>query len=328
MGRSGKNSVKLRGGLSYDIINLMLAMIGILAILTYMVFLLPNKSQKKQKKEDSSKLDQSTQMKKLWSIAQESMKTQKPIRAEKALLAILNFDERNAAAYNRLGILYTKEQRLAEATECFEIAQSLDRNPALFHNTGLIYLETGQYEKAVMAFRQALEMEGDMPARFIALAKAEEKLGKLDEALEALESAFELNQEISTLRQILAIHEMTKNEEAIAATNARIEEQIAINSEARKKKLSAVSKRFSEFKRNLKNQNGSANADNKHNRPSAKPAMVSPRKIFTIGARIKKHSVSEGKKLAEIENIQGIEKRGALLTQKKPLERNRVRKIQ
>ena len=67
---------------------------------------------------------------------------------KKALLTILKFDEKNAAAYNRLGILYAKEQKFDEAIECFEIAQSLDNNPSSLHNVGLIYLETGAYEKS------------------------------------------------------------------------------------------------------------------------------------------------------------------------------------
>ena len=49
------------------------------------------------------------------------------MKAEKALLTILKFDEKNAAAYNRLGILYAKEKHYKEAIECFEIAQSLEK---------------------------------------------------------------------------------------------------------------------------------------------------------------------------------------------------------
>ena len=163
------------------------------------------------------------------------MKERKPFRAEKALLTILKFDEKNAAAYNRLGILYAKGQKYDEAVECFEIAQSLDNNPASIHNVGLIYLETGAYEKAAMAFRQAIELEGDVPARYIALAKAEEKLGNTKKAIEALENAYELDPKVSTLRQILAIYEAAGDTEAATATAARVEEQIAKDSEAAKK---------------------------------------------------------------------------------------------
>lgn len=213
-------------------------MLGILIILVftvYLAFFFREKQVEKKKEKVDPKID--TQMKKLWSIAQDSMRERKPVRAEKALLTILKFDETNAAAYNRLGILYAKGQKFDEAIECFEIAQSLDNNPSSLHNAGLIYLETGAYEKAAMAFRQALEMEGDVPARFLALAKAEEKLGNRKAAIEALESAYDLDHTTTTLRQILAIYESTGDTENATATIARIEAQIAENEIARKKKM-------------------------------------------------------------------------------------------
>lgn len=176
------------------------------------------------------------QMKKLWQVAQVSMKEHKPSRAEKALLTILKFDEKNAAAYNRLGILYAKSKKFDDAVECFEIAQSLDNNPASIHNAGLIYLETGAYEKAEMAFLQAIELEGDVPARFMALAKTEEKLGNTKKAIEALENAYELDPSVATLRQILAIYEKSGDTEAMAVTTARIEEQIAKDNLAKRKR--------------------------------------------------------------------------------------------
>ncbi len=213
-------------------------MLGILIILVftvYLAFFFREKRVEKKKEKVDPKID--TQMKKLWSIAQDSMRERKPVRAEKALLTILKFDETNAAAYNRLGILYAKGQKFDEAIECFEIAQSLDNNPSSLHNAGLIYLETGAYEKAAMAFRQALEMEGDVPARYLALAKAEEKLGNRKAAIEALEAAYDLDHTTTTLRQILAIYESTGDTENATATIARIEAQIAENEIARKKKI-------------------------------------------------------------------------------------------
>ena len=220
-------------------------MLGIFLIIIFVVFLIfffPLKSKKKEAPEHSEKYK--AQMKKLWTIAQSSMKERKPLRAEKALLTILKFDEKNAAAYNRLGILYAKEQKFDEAIECFEIAQSLDNNPSSLHNVGLIYLETGAFEKAEMAFTQALELEGDVPARYIALAKAQEKLGKRKDAIAALESAYELDQNITILRQILALYEMAEDTEKVAATQARIEEKIAADAAAKqsvaKKKMHAT----------------------------------------------------------------------------------------
>ena len=135
----------------------------------------------------SDKLDQ------LWSIAQTSLQDRKYLRAEKALLTILRVDERNASAYNRLGILYAKQQQFKEAIECFEIAQSLEPSASSLHNVGLIYFETENYDKAALAFEQALAMDSDHAARHIAYAKVQEKLGRDKRMIEALEKAVELD---------------------------------------------------------------------------------------------------------------------------------------
>jgi len=135
----------------------------------------------------SEKLDR------LWEVAQESLRDKKYLRAEKALLTILRVDERNATAYNRLGILYAKQQAFKDAIECFEIAQSLEPSASSLHNVGLIYYETGQYEKAALAFEQALTMENDLAARHIAYAKVQEKLGRNKKMIESLEQAVALD---------------------------------------------------------------------------------------------------------------------------------------
>ncbi len=136
---------------------------------------------------------------KLWDIAQESLREKKYLRAEKALLTILRVDERNATAYNRLGILYSKQQAYEDAIECFEIAQSLEPSASSLHNVGLIYYETQAYDKAALAFEQALSMEDDLAARHIAYAKVQEKLGNNKRMITSLERAVELEKNPQTL---------------------------------------------------------------------------------------------------------------------------------
>lgn len=149
----------------------------------------------------SDKLDQ------LWSIAQSSLQDRKYLRAEKALLTILRVDERNASAYNRLGILYAKQQQFREAIECFEIAQSLEPSASSLHNVGLIYFETENYDKAGLAFEQALAMDSDHAARHIAYAKVQEKLGHDKRMIEALERAIELEPIPQTLKLLADAYE-------------------------------------------------------------------------------------------------------------------------
>jgi tetratricopeptide (TPR) repeat protein len=155
----------------------------------------------------SDKLD------KLWEVAQESLREKKYLRAEKALLTILRVDERNATAYNRLGILYAKQQAYKDAIECFEIAQSLEPSASSLHNVGLIYYETADYTKAALAFEQALAMEGDLAARHIAYAKVQEKLGNNKKMIESLEKAVDIDRIPQTLTILADAYERSGEQE-------------------------------------------------------------------------------------------------------------------
>src|ERR1051325_7732339 len=138
---------------------------------------------------------------KLWDIAHQGMRENRFLRAEKALLTILKIDERNAAAYNRLGILYAKQKEYRDAIDCFEIASSIEATPSSLHNLGLIYFETENYEKAAVAFEQALKLEDGLAARHVAYAKVQEKLNNSKLMFVELEKASELepNKETYTL---------------------------------------------------------------------------------------------------------------------------------
>ena len=254
-------------------------MLGALLILSFAIFLAffePVLAIKTSSNKENTKYD--AEIKKLWTIAKDSMNSRKTLRAEKALLTILKLDETNAAAYNRLGILYAKAQNFDEAIECFEIAQSLDNNPMSLHNVGLIYLETGSYEKASMAFQQALKLDSTVAARFLALAKAEEKLGHKKAAIEALESAYNLDKSTTTLRQILSIYEEAGDQENIDITTARIEQQIAEDA-LKKAELEKTKKKEKKVKEPARV------------RPRPQPKIIYPRASAPINA-IKKAAIS------------------------------------
>jgi tetratricopeptide (TPR) repeat protein len=129
---------------------------------------------------------------KLWDIAHQGMRENRFLRAEKALLTILKIDQKNAAAYNRLGILYAKQKEYKDAIDCFEIASSIEPTASSLHNLGLIYYETENYTKAATAFEQALKLEEELAARHIAYAKVQEKLGNTKLMVQELERAVEL----------------------------------------------------------------------------------------------------------------------------------------
>lgn len=156
---------------------------------------------------------------KLWDIAHQGMRENRFLRAEKALLTILKIDEKNAAAYNRLGILYAKQKEYRDAIDCFEIASSIESTPSSLHNLGLIYYETENYEKAAVAFEQALKLEDNLAARHVAYAKVQEKLGNDKMMFQELERASELepNRETYTLlHKAYMNHDMQAEADLIA----------------------------------------------------------------------------------------------------------------
>lgn len=158
-------------------------------------------TRKRNEEEDNVSRRVGDKIGKLWDIAHQGMRENRFLRAEKALLTILKIDEKNAPAYNRLGILYAKQKEYRDAIDCFEIASSIEATPSSLHNLGLIYYETENYEKAAIAFEQALKLEENLAARHVAYAKVSEKLGNEKLMFAALNRAIELepNEETYTL---------------------------------------------------------------------------------------------------------------------------------
>lgn len=146
-------------------------------------------------------------MGKLWDIAHQGMRENRFLRAEKALLTILKIDQKNAAAYNRLGILYAKQKEYKDAIDCFEIASSIEPTASSLHNLGLIYYETENYQKAATAFEQALKLEEELAARHIAYAKVQEKLGNVKLMFNELERAVELEPNKESFMLLKAAYE-------------------------------------------------------------------------------------------------------------------------
>lgn len=169
----------------------------------------------------------SVKLDRLWDIAQESLRERKYLRAEKALLTILRVDERNATAYNRLGILYAKQRAFDDAIECFEIAQSLEPSASSLHNVGLIYFETGKYDKAALAFEQALAMEDGHASRHIAYAKVLEKLGNDKKMLASLETAARIEPSVQSYHILADAYDRMGMLEEATALREKIQKAVS-----------------------------------------------------------------------------------------------------
>lgn len=165
----------------------------------------------------------SEKLSKLWDIAQQSIADGKTLRAEKALLTILKVDERNATAYNRLGILYAQQKEFDDAVECFEIAQSLEPSASSLHNVGLIHYETQKFDKAALAFEQAIEMDNTHASRYVAYAKVLEKLNNQKGAIQALEQSLKIDPTTQTMRILADAYERNGQEQEALLMKKRAE---------------------------------------------------------------------------------------------------------
>jgi tetratricopeptide (TPR) repeat protein len=168
----------------------------------------------------------SDRLSKLWDIAHQGMRENRFLRAEKALLTILKIDQKNAAAYNRLGILYAKQKEYKDAIDCFEIASSIDPSASSLHNLGLIYYETENYQKAAVAFEQALKLEDTLAARHIAYAKVQEKLENVKLMVKELERAAELEPNPETFTLLIRAYETIGMDSEAEIVKAKLDKLI------------------------------------------------------------------------------------------------------
>lgn len=171
---------------------------------------------------------------KLWDIAHQGMRENRFLRAEKALLTILKIDEKNAAAYNRLGILYAKQKEYKDAIDCFEIASSIEPTASSLHNLGLIYFETENYPKSATAFEEALQLEDQLAARHIAYAKVQEKLGNKKLMIEELEKAVELEPNRESFLLLISAYRDTGRMEAADELEHRLKTQITTSGQPKR----------------------------------------------------------------------------------------------
>ena len=171
---------------------------------------------------------------KLWDIAHQGMRDNRFLRAEKALLTILKIDQKNAAAYNRLGILYAKQKDYRDAIDCFQIASSIESTSSSLHNLGLIYYETENYPKAAIAFEQALKLGDDLAARHVAYAKVQEKLSNHKVMLQELEKAVELEPNQETFNLLKKAYENLGLQQEAKNIDKRAQKHIVTSSQRKR----------------------------------------------------------------------------------------------
>lgn len=168
-------------------------------------------------REDIASPKTSARLRRLWQYVERATKKGSARATEKALLAILKIDHKNTAAYNRLGMVYARQQNYDDAIDCFAIASSLTPTLATLYNLGLVHYEKGNFKAAANAFERVVDLEPNVK-RLVAYAKALSKLGSDKKVAEVLEKVVALEpvaRHYEMLAQALhKIKDFTKAEDA------------------------------------------------------------------------------------------------------------------
>ncbi len=131
--------------------------------------------------------------------------------------------ERNPAAwmaYNNLGVVLKKDDRLDEAIEHYRIAIELRPDyPEAHNNLGIAFSEAGRTPEAIAAFREALRLRPANPEALGNLAAALTRVGRYQEAVDCLQQALRLDPENAGLHRNLGVtlHAAGRIPDAMAA---------------------------------------------------------------------------------------------------------------
>lgn len=114
-------------------------------------------------------------------------------------------DQRRVSAAYERGNRFLDARRYAEAERSFLDALHLAPElPAIHHGLGLVYVQTQDYELAVLHLERALRSEPDQVKTLYALSKAYAAIGENEKSKEGYRRVIELNPRFEAAHQDLA----------------------------------------------------------------------------------------------------------------------------
>jgi tetratricopeptide (TPR) repeat protein len=98
-------------------------------------------------------------------------------------------------AHFNLGNVYLDEGEYGKAIESFKQASLLDSiAPGAYYNMGVAYIELGQQDEALRSFKEAIRLQPEYPAAYYNLGISQATAGQDKEALEAFKQALRLRE--------------------------------------------------------------------------------------------------------------------------------------
>ncbi len=114
-------------------------------------------------------------------------------QAEKLLIQALSLDPSAVEAYNKLGLIYLKQESFGKAESIYrKLILTVLSEPAYFSNLGLALYGQGKLEDAKINYKKAIELDNTRSGRFFSLGRIMRELGELDEAVAHLRKAVEM----------------------------------------------------------------------------------------------------------------------------------------
>lgn len=115
-------------------------------------------------------------------------------KAENVLLRMIADDPDDAAAYNKLGMIYLKEKNYRDARASLKQALKLEPDSDTFYNNlGLLYYQKGDYDEAIEAYERSVEIDNKIPSRLVNLGLAYFMVKKYRKAADHFEKALILD---------------------------------------------------------------------------------------------------------------------------------------
>ncbi|MEX0919713.1 MAG: tetratricopeptide repeat protein [Candidatus Saccharimonadales bacterium] len=152
---------------------------------------------------------QTQAIKRFWDYTETAIAKGRYENAEKALLKILKYDTKNTAAYNRLGLLYSRMGKTDDAIACLDIASSLAPSVASLYNLGIMQFRSGNLEEAATALEKVIDLDPTIK-RMLVFAKVQQKLGNHKRVVDILEDVVNEDPSPRNLEYLLEAYENAK----------------------------------------------------------------------------------------------------------------------
>lgn len=148
-------------------------------------------------RESAKKLSKSDEkdVTELCKSAQSALRVGKEDEAIKFFVQALAVDELHVETQHKLAMLYMKKKMFSAASALFKSLGDITGEAVHYSHQGLALFQQSLFEEAKDAYQKAVDLDPSRPQRFVSLAQVYRSLGRLNNAVVALNKALEIEAE-------------------------------------------------------------------------------------------------------------------------------------